>query len=242
MMIPILAVALAQTADAEMGSISGTVTYQERIALSETAELALTISRTSRGVVQPVTSLTMSLGRKQVPVHFMIPYQLSSIEKGQDYLLRAEIRDRGETLFRTSEAVAVITNGRNRAELTLVRNATGGSTQTKVNFADQKWELTELAGKSVRAQNRPYVTFRSEGNELAGHGGVNQFGGQWKVSGGTLQIDLGAMTMMGADETRMRLESDFVNMLGRVNRAEVNKDQLQLSRGTEILAKFRRAR
>lgn len=243
MMIPILAVALAQTADAEMGSISGTVTYRERIALPETAELALTISRSSRGVVQPVTSLTMLLGRKQVPIHFVMPYQLSSIEKGQDYILRAEIRDRGEVLFRTSEGVAVITNGRNRTELTLVRNGNPGQTQTQVNYADQKWELIELNGRSVRNnQGRPHVTFRSQGNELLGHGGVNQFGGSWKVTGETLQVDVGAMTMIGADEERLRLETDFISMLGRANRAEVNKDQLQLSRGNQILAKFRRGR
>jgi heat shock protein HslJ len=54
-----------------------------------------------------------------------------------------------------------------------------------------------------------------------------------------MQIDPGGMTKMAGEESQMRLESQFVGLLEKVNRAAVEEGELVLSRGEKDLLRFR---
>ena len=94
------------------GSLSGTVTYRERIALPQGATLHLVITESDgepRGATTIAEQSVPTKGR-QVPIRFSIGYCRSLIKPNLSYRLKAEISFRGQTWF-TSDQVEVLTRG-----------------------------------------------------------------------------------------------------------------------------------
>ncbi len=94
--------------------VSGSVTYNERIALPEDATLSVQLQDTSLAdasatVLGEVSYVTAG---KQVPLPFAISYDPAEIEENHTYSLSARITDAaGNLLFINDTAIHVITNG-----------------------------------------------------------------------------------------------------------------------------------
>lgn len=106
-------------------TVSGTVSYRERVALSENALVEVSLVDVSRqnapAVVVAQTSFVAE-GR-QVPLPFVIVYDPMRIAANGSYALRASIRSDGQILFTTGTVVRVITHGYpSSADLILVRS------------------------------------------------------------------------------------------------------------------------
>jgi len=102
--------------------ISGTVSYRERIALSNQAELTLTLADVSRQDVAATVIAEKKISDPgQVPIRFELDYPTGEIHEAMSYSLRATIHDRGRMLFTTDTHVPVLTRGGGReAHLVLV--------------------------------------------------------------------------------------------------------------------------
>jgi len=102
--------------------ISGTVSYRERIALTDQAELTLTLADVSRqDVAAKVIAERTVTDPGQVPIRFEVEYPTAEIDERMSYSLRAVIHDRGRMLFTTDTHVPVLTRGGGReANLVLV--------------------------------------------------------------------------------------------------------------------------
>ena len=114
-------VAAAQTAAA---TVSGTVTYRERMALSPDATVEVWIVDTSPGIgtMAILTQTTVAAEGRQVPLPFELHVDPSRVEQRRAYGLKAVIRAGGQMLFANADPVPVLTLGHpSLVALTLAR-------------------------------------------------------------------------------------------------------------------------
>lgn len=95
-----------------LGELDGTVTFQARGALPADAVLTVTLEDVTRADAPSV-----ELGRRVVPnpgappIAFRVPYIATAIEPQNRYVVRARIDQGGQTLYRSTQAFPVITEG-----------------------------------------------------------------------------------------------------------------------------------
>ncbi len=109
-------------------TLSGTVSYRERIALSDTAVVEITLQDVSRADAPAVDLARHRITRPgQVPIPFELGYDPADIDERMSYSLRARITDQGKLLFINDTATPVLTRGAgNTADMMLVRVADPG--------------------------------------------------------------------------------------------------------------------
>jgi len=164
----------AEPPAASSASITGTVSYRERIALSNLAELEITLEDVSRqDVAAKVLARQTMSNPGQVPIRFELPYQPADIDERMSYTLRARIRDGGKLAFISDTHTPVLTRGAGReAHLTLVRvqgnpsrQETGASAETGMELKGMFRYMADAArftdcrtGKSFPvAMEGPYI-------------------------------------------------------------------------------------
>jgi len=227
------AVVLAQGATLQAESVSGSVTYRERMALTPSAELIVAVDRFDGSLQSNLSELSIKLRGRQVPINYSLPF-MASRDRAK-YGVRAMIKDGGRIMFQSESAKMFTPGSKALHNLTLVRG--GGEPWS---WKDKSWELMELEGNKLELPSRmPTLKLSGEGNRIEGFGGVNRFGGTYAFSAPHIQIDPGAMTMMAGTPEAMRLESRFVQVLPRVNRLIMEEGELLLQRGEKVLARFR---
>jgi putative lipoprotein len=95
------------------GAVTGSVTYELRIAIPENSVLEVYLVDASKADA-PYTYLSgysMGTGGKQVPLDFAIPVAGSQIQDSGNYLLYAYIVADGRLLFKNNNGVRVLTGG-----------------------------------------------------------------------------------------------------------------------------------
>ncbi|GGG47243.1 hypothetical protein GCM10011378_24290 [Hymenobacter glacieicola] len=105
-------------------SITGTVAYRERMALSPTAVVRVQLQDASLQDVAAIVidSVTIRPNGRQVPLPFTLRYDTARIQPNNTYTLQARITDGGRLLFRTDVAYPVLTRGNpKRVDLQLRR-------------------------------------------------------------------------------------------------------------------------
>lgn len=113
---------------AALPTVSGTVTYRERIALPPTAELTVRLLDASRAGAAPafLNDVTAAADGAQVPLAFAVPYDPATIAPQGAYVVEAEIVVGGVVRFRTAAPLPVLTRGAPAAGVeVLVRSAAG---------------------------------------------------------------------------------------------------------------------
>ncbi|HEX5214460.1 MAG TPA: YbaY family lipoprotein [Vicinamibacterales bacterium] len=120
-----LASLTAISAQAPLQSITGSITYRERIALPPAAVVEVTIADVSRADAPAVV-----IGRQriespgQVPIPFRVDYEPSAIDPRHRYSVRATIANGSELMFTSTEAALVITQGHGMTADLLLRRVT----------------------------------------------------------------------------------------------------------------------
>ena len=91
-------------------SLSGTVTYRQRIALTPEAEVQVELRDVSKQDVEaPLIAKRVIARPGQVPIAFTLDYDPSLVEPGHAYAVSARITDRGQLQFVTDTRVPVLT-------------------------------------------------------------------------------------------------------------------------------------
>ncbi|UYZ63486.1 YbaY family lipoprotein [Hymenobacter weizhouensis] len=108
-----------------LDSVTGTVTYRERVALPPTAVVRVQLQDASLQDVAAVIldSVTIRPQGRQVPLAFTLRYDPARIQEGGIYVVQARILDAsGRLLFLNDEAYPVLTNGKpKRVDMVLRR-------------------------------------------------------------------------------------------------------------------------
>jgi uncharacterized lipoprotein YbaY len=159
------------------GTVTGNVSHRERIALPEDATVVVLLEQGARfgrpgRVVSQVRFVT---GGAQSPFAYALPYSDAAVRNGT-LALKAEIWVDGKLRF---ESEATPMRDRGRADI-IVRVA-----ESPVSLQGTKWMLTELSGRPALGDT---AFLRMTDGAAGGNTGVNVFGGEYTLSGSSLNI------------------------------------------------------
>jgi len=110
-------------------SVTGTVSYLQRIALPPDAVVIVKIEDTSKADAAAVTigEQTIQTEGKQVPFSFSVPYDAKKIEANHRYSLRVRIEDgAGNLLFINDTNIPVITQKNPTQDIEVIVVQVGG--------------------------------------------------------------------------------------------------------------------
>ena len=102
-----------------------------------------------------------------------------------------------------------------------------------VPLVNTNWQLTQLGDQVVNGLaggNPPSFQLQAENPRITGFAGCNRLFGGYLLNGEELKFDqIGATKMACLDETRMRLEQQYFDMLSRVAGWKITDSTLELS-------------
>ncbi|MGB7069488.1 MAG: YbaY family lipoprotein [Pyrinomonadaceae bacterium] len=148
-----------------VGSIRGTITYLQRIALDRDAMVTVKLleSNGSNDGQTPTTisEETFSANNRQVPIPFVLRFQPRRINQQRTYSIEAEITSDGKRIFATKQPVNVLTDGNplDNVDLVLVADTTGSV------ITGQTLSLSKFGTGTFRIEDR--------GDEFVVRGSVN---------------------------------------------------------------------
>lgn len=223
------------------GSIRGTATYRERMALPPGAVLEATLEDVSRAdAAAEVVGRTRVERPGNPPIRFEIPYDTSRVDPRGRYVVRATIAVDGEPFFTTDRHYPVPMDG-SGGEVELLLRRVGAATGADESLENTYWKLTHLEGAPVPPdfqQREPHLIFNSATGRMVGSGGCNQLSGNYRVSGDRLELSQVVSTMM-ACEKGMDTERAFLQALERVGGWSIRGRQLELLDGDGMaIARF----
>ncbi|MBX3095426.1 MAG: YbaY family lipoprotein [Fimbriimonadaceae bacterium] len=219
-----------------LNHVTGTVAYRERIALAPTAVVTVSLDRFRGDDHVNVSEVTIRPEGGQLPISFSLPYNDGVIQPGDRYGLRARITVEGNTLFESDSHTMVVTNGKNAAELVLVRAAP----VDQPTIHGVTWTLMSLNERDLRDWPKPpHIILNVNGHDFGGNTGVNVFGGVYEWNAPTIMLDPQVSTMMAGSDEAMALEREFMETLPKVTRLAVEEGELVLYRGDREIMRFR---
>lgn len=213
------------------GTIEGTASYRERIALPPKAVLEVRLEDISRA---DAPAETLSLRRSAltgVPAAFQLDYDDALIEPKNSYGLRASITLDGKLLFVTDRAYPVLTrDAGNSADMVLVTAAR----PEPVGLGGTGWRVGEISGRVLTVDQPPEIRFEDDG-AFGARGGCNRFTGRAEIGDGTLRFpETMAGTMMACPPPADKLETDFVAALSQVRGYVLSGDNLALTNAAGV--------
>ncbi|GFE95415.1 MULTISPECIES: META domain-containing protein [unclassified Gluconobacter] len=195
--------AFVQVAKADpLETLSGTVTYRERMALPAGAVLTVQLEDISRA---DAPAIILAESRQDIlhpgPIAYTLRYPV--LKSGFRYALRAEIRV-GNTLLFTTEDF----HGPDQPNI-LVRRVSSSVAPSLYG----SWSVQVLDGKPLeQAVRKPILTLDQNGR-VSGFGGCNRLMGHAVIKGNAIRFAPMAMTRMACIGSGMDVESHFVKNL-----------------------------
>jgi putative lipoprotein len=218
-------------ANAAQTTLSGEVTYRERIALPENGTLRILLVDLAAPDQPRVQAEGAIASPGQVPLSFNLVFDDAIIADGHSYGLRAEILSAGQVWFRNAEplpidlaaaqAISIITNFTGRIDDPASRPAVDPKPILEVN-----WTAEEIGGLAVT----PGDTSLSIASDLraGGRGGCNSYFTQAQISNDRLAFSAVAATRMACEETVMAQEAVFFDALTATRFWRLEGDKLVL--------------
>ena len=208
----ILSLIFAGAAMAQAGTVKGSVTYLERIAVPPGAVLEVRLADVSR---MDVAANILSLQRfalDHVPFAFTLGYDDALIEPALSYTLQAEILRGGDVLYRSTRAYPVLTRGAgDSVDIVVARVA--GAQHSPAGLAGTRWRVSDIRGRALIADKRPSIRFL-DGGEFGADSGCNQYVGTAAIESGAIRFPQAmAGTRMACPEPYGTLERDFIAAL-----------------------------
>jgi putative lipoprotein len=226
-----------------VSTITGSVSYRERMALTPTAKLNLQLQDVSLAdaSAEIIAERTIS-NPGQVPISFALEYNPSRIDKRHSYSMRAVIRDDDKMLFTTDTHYPVLTRGSGElAVMTLVRVAPRAQAEPGVMLTGTNWQLVAIRDQAVTANingKDAYLRLTAENEAVQGFSGCNQFNGRWSLEDEHIVLGALAMTMMACPDV-MNTEQAFMQALEEQNRHEIVGNELRMYKDNELILLFR---
>ncbi|WP_299982259.1 YbaY family lipoprotein [uncultured Ruegeria sp.] len=207
------------------GTVTGTATYRERIALPPDATLYVELQDISRADAAAVTLAAQRYALNGVPSGFELSFDDALIHEGVTYAVRGSILQGEELLFTTDMVHPVLTNGEgNSADLVLVQ--AGG--QDAATLEGSEWTAIGIDGAVLDTNRPPQLSFAQDG-AFGGSGGCNRFSGQAKINGNSIEFpDNMAATLMACPPELEEVEDQFLAALQGVTTFAVAGDSLVL--------------
>jgi putative lipoprotein len=222
------------------GTVSGTVTYSERMALPADAAIDVKLQDiTLHG--KTIGESVFAPGTQQVPIPFQLNYNPADINPTHIYQLQANISVNGKMMFVSTTPYPVITQGApSQANMMLQPAPAQTATAGGRKLTDTHWNLVELNGQGVvpGSDGKPAHLELYKTGQLSGSTGCNNIAGSYLAADGGLQFTPGATTMMACPPRRTQQEQAFFAALKATSSYRIEGDSLQLLNGQQVLARF----
>lgn len=226
---------------ATSATVTGTVSYRERIALPPDAAVEVVLLDVSRMDVAATTIAEQTIDPAgQVPVPFELVYETTDIDPRMQYAVRATIRRGDNPLFVTDRSYPVLTHGNpDSVDLWLVRSGGGAAPVADADLEGTRWELKGLAGEPVSpesGESMRFLQFDVATQTVKGFAGCNNFTGPYTASDTALEFGNLAVTMRAC--LSMEIEDRFLRALQATERYEIRGTWLVLHGTDGELASF----
>lgn len=107
-------------------------------------------------------------------------------------------------------------------------------------LADIKWQLTELMGQQVPANNPVYIVFSSNEPRVHGNAGCNRFFGNYQLQNEPMRLRVSGVGMTQMACMHDNYESEFLDVLRSFDNYHLADEQLTLNRARMApLARFK---
>lgn len=227
-------------------TLSGTVTYRQRIALPPEAIVTVRLEDTSLADAPavPVVVHSFNAEGRQVPLPFEVAFDPASIKDGNTYSLRASIEIDGELRWTSTTAYHVLTRG-NPSQVDIVVDPVDAAPPepppaSATRLRDTEWMLVEFDGRPVpppvEGGRAPMIVFATEASAVSAQGHCNRHFGTFEAddAAGTLVIRMVGSTRMGCPDEVMMEEAEFLAALGRVATFRIEGETLTLEGGNAV--------
>jgi putative lipoprotein len=198
---------------AQAGTVTGTVTYLDRMALPPGAVLDVQLLDVSRMDVAAIQLSQMRHAIDRVPFPFALGYDDALIEDRLVYAIQARILLGDQVLYRSTQGYPVLTGGvGDRVDITVDRMpATAPDT-----LLPGDWSVTEIGGRPLVTDRLPTIRFEGDGS-FSADSTCNRYAGRADFADGALSFP-GAMagTRMACPDPWATLERELVAALGAV--------------------------
>ncbi|WP_298847081.1 YbaY family lipoprotein [uncultured Ruegeria sp.] len=207
------------------GTVEGSATYRERIALPPEATLFVELQDVSLADAPAVTLAAQRYALNGVPAQFELTYDDALIKDGHSYAMRASVTQGQKLLFTTDTVYPVLKNeAENAAELLMIQV----QQQEAAMLENTEWVASGLNGAPIEVEKRPELTF-GQGGAFSGNGGCNRFSGQAEISANRIEFpDNMAATLMACPPPMDEVERQFLKAMQSVTTFAMQGNALAL--------------
>ena len=228
------------------GTITGTVTYRERIGLPADAVVQVQLLDVSGqdAAATTVAEATVRPEGRQVPLPFELPYDPAAIEPRHQYSVRATIFAENRLMFTTTSTTPVLTDG-HPSTVHLMLSRAGGAADVVPNgpgeLTGTSWILEDVGGAGVIDNALATLEFPSQG-KVAGRGTCNRFFGSVQITAGAMAFGPLGATRMACPDAVMNQESRYLQALEAAERYRIDGGTLYVYvKGMDQPLRFTRA-
>ena len=203
-------------------TLSGTVSYRERMLLPPTAIVEVKLLDVSLADAPARTIAETRVSGRRIPAPWILHFDSQQIEPRRSYALQARILDHGQMLFTTTERYSVFAGGPDNTDIWVQRVAAQDQPAKTASSPVGSWRLASLGGAETPDSITTTLSIAEDGR-VSGRGGCNGFGGNATVRGRTIRFSRMVSTMMACAPDVMNQEQRFLKTLERVHRWSIER-------------------
>lgn len=213
-----------------LNTVSGTVSYLEKIALPVGATMRVDLLDTSRADVaaSPIAVQTIVTNGEQIPLSFRLLYRPAEIVANRTYAVRATIHIDGALRFTTDTAVRVLTDAAATRNVALVLVHVPASPAPTSIVGKWRWTSTVEGPTTVMPKTAGDTVLSLNADGSAGTStDCNLYFGKYTTSGSTLTVTMQGGTLRACLDAGT--ESVYLAALAKVQQYTQSGSTLTLS-------------
>ncbi|MFC1980180.1 YbaY family lipoprotein [Chloroflexota bacterium] len=216
-------------------TVTGTVTYREKIALpTQGVVVTVKVEDVSRSDAPAVTigEQTIENPGNQVPIPFKIEYNPDDVDERYTYAMRVRIEVDGKLWFTNTTRHAVITRGNPTNNIEVILEKVGS--QETLTIEDKVWML-ESYGEGGNLEpliedTEITIEFKGSEGQFSGSAGCNNYFGGYEINKNELTINppIGS-TIMACPEPIMNQEQEYFKLLETTETFKMDNGKLTIT-------------
>jgi len=204
-------------------SISGSLTYLQRIALPDNSVAIVEIRDAARTAgAEAIAEQRIPLEGRQVPVDFKIETNRSSFKDGTGYVLRGGILNGAVATWLSDPVPIDPSKDEIDVGMLVMKQSTEptpfGAEEAVTRLQDiqgTEWIVEDIGGSGIIDNSRVTLNFGIDGS-LSGRASCNTYRASYTAVGQKLEIGDAAATMMACAPALMEQERKFLDILAAV--------------------------
>ncbi|TWG98506.1 heat shock protein HslJ [Mesorhizobium sp. J18] len=206
-----------------MISISGSLTYRQKIALSDNSVAVVEIRDAAQAAgAEAIAEQRIALEGRQVPVDFKLETNRSGFKQGTDYVLRGVILNGAVATWLTDPVPIDPSKAEIDVGMLMLKQSSEpvpfGAEEAVTRLQDiqgTEWIVEEIGGGEIVDNSRVTLNFGIDGS-LSGRASCNTYRASYTAVGQKLEIGDAVATMMACAPVLMEQERKFLDILAAV--------------------------